>query len=66
MKRIKWLIVGLLLTVVIGFVLCKLWNLVVGVFAAGALLVLLVAAIFAGPGFGWDDDDDDEEEDDDD
>jgi hypothetical protein len=64
MKRSKWLIIGFILAVAIGFLLFKLWNLIVGAFAAVVLFVAF--AVAAGSGFGWGSDDGDEDEDDED
>ena len=64
MKRSKWLIIGFILAVAIGFLLFKLWNLIVGAFAAVVLFVAF--AVVAGSGFGWGSDDGDEDEDDED
>jgi uncharacterized membrane protein len=70
MKRIKWLIIGLAMAAVIGFILFQFWNLVVSVVAAVVLFVLFAVAIFAGGGFRWghdeDEDYDDEDDEDDD
>ena len=64
MKRSKWLIIGFILAVAIGFLLFKLWNLIVGAFAA--VVVFVAFAVAVGSGFGWGSDDGDEDEDDDD
>ena len=64
MKRSKWIILGLILAVAIGFLLFELWNLIVG--AIAAVVLFAAFAVAAGSGFGWGNGDGDEDEDEDD
>lgn len=71
MKSVKWLIIGLAMAAVIGFILFEFWNVLVGIIAAVVIFVLFTVVIFAGGGFRWDhnedeDDNDEDDEDDDD
>ena len=72
MKRLKWILGGLALAVVIGFALGQMWNLWVGLLAGGTTIAFSSTISLFGDADGTghrdreEDEDEDNDEDDDD
>jgi hypothetical protein len=66
MRKIRWLVVGLILALIIGAITFHFWNQIISFLAAALVFGIFAIAAFAGGGLGDDEDEDDEDDEDDD
>jgi fatty acid desaturase len=64
MRKIGWLVVGLILALIIGAIAFHFWNQIISFLAAAVVFGIFAIAVFAGGGFSDDEDEEDEDEDD--
>jgi hypothetical protein len=65
MRKIRWLVVGLILALIIGAIAFHFWNQIISFLAAAAVFGIFAIAVFAGGGLGDDEDEEDEDDEDD-